>query len=205
MKAILPILIAASLVCTSKAQEFNVNFDETMNPQISGPGGELPPPAGLPYVSNLAPSPGDTTHSDGPFGVLWLDSYQSGDYFSFSLLESDPDKQITLTGIWFGVYNSPMGPQRFVVELWSGGDLINSESFDSPGVHLRLGYDWTSADNAAELRIVGVDGTDRQESEVGDDFGVFFISTSFTVVPEPSSALLITAAVSLFLTRRVRR
>ncbi|MDA3925144.1 MAG: hypothetical protein PF904_10650 [Kiritimatiellae bacterium] len=168
---------------TSQAETFNVNFDSSREPYLSGPGGTLPAPEGLPEVSWLGASPSDSTHTLNEYSPLWLDSYQSGDYFSFDVTALHPDDKIVLEGIWFGVDRSADGPTSFSVELWSSGAVVESRGTTTAGVFV-WGMGVTSTVSSAEIRVVGRGGTDDIGPGPFDTFGLSFASVSFTVVPE---------------------
>lgn len=169
-------------------ETFNVGYDATLTPQLSGPGGTLPAPSGLPYVSDLNLSSGNVFHVD-TWNTLWMDSYQSGDYFSFSLLDGNSDNTMTMNGIWFSVLGGGNGPDVFRVEMWSNGSMVDFRETLDAGVFV-WGTDWSSFDNSAEIRIVGIGGNEDPASGVFESFGVDFILSSFTVVPEPATILL---------------
>jgi hypothetical protein len=166
----------------SRAETFNVNFDSSREPLVSGPGGSLPPPEGLPSVSWLSASPGDTTHAVDEYSPLWLDSYQSGDYFHFTVTALHPDDRIVLEGIWFGVDRSENGPSSFSVELWSSGGVVGSRETTNSGVFVwDMGV--TSTVSSADIRVVGRGGTGDVGPGPFDTFGLSFPSVSFTVIP----------------------
>jgi len=185
-------------------ETFNVGFDATLAPHLSGPGGTLPAPSGLPYVSDLTPSSDNAFHVAG-WDTLWMDSYQSGDYFSFSLLDKNLDNTITMDGIWFAVLGGDNGPDAFRVEMWSDGSMVGFQETPDAGVYV-WGTGWSSLNNEGEIRIVGIGGTGDPLAGTYDSFGVDFISTGFTVIPEPATILLFgIGGLGAWLLRRNRK
>jgi len=207
MKPLLTLLIAFVSVPLSAATVFNVDYDSSGLPQVSGPGGSLPPPLGLPVVTQLSVNAPNGTHllgGGGPGDTLWINQYTSGDYFTFSVLAQDSVDRIALTGVWFGTVSGPTGPTSFNVELWTDGTFQSGAATGlGQGVNLFFPTDMVSDSSVAEFRISGFGGTDDVGPQNSETFGLDFISFSFEVVPEPSSLLL--SVICVFSLIGVRR
>lgn len=192
----LAILLSFALVVKGNAAVlFNVNFDSSSEVPVISDGGGVPAPIGVPTVTTLTANPPNTTHRGSVLGqALWMQSYSNGDYFSFRLF-AEPDQQIRMTGIWFGIATDPSnGPSSVSVDFLSvGGSVFQQVASGTFGLEF---LDVLSDTPAVEIRLSGFGGAGDLGSGPRESFGIEFISAGFEVVPEPSvSTLLVLAGV----------
>ena len=199
------IILVMSLGCAQLhgATVFNVNYGSSGVPEISGPGGALPPPPGLPSASLLVANPPNSSHTAGIGDPLWIDSYDSGDYFSFTIIGVDPTDRIALTGLWFGTSAGPTGPTTVEVEMLSAGGGSHVVDASAPGVYVLSPTGVVSDTSEIEVRFTGIGGVSDMGG-IRENFGIEFVSATFEVVPEPSTVLLSLAGALLFLSQRRR-
>ncbi len=205
MNRLVALLLFAFLVEGNAAVLFNVNFDSSSDlPSISDGGGGFPAPIGAPVVTTLTANPPNTTHLGSILGqALWMQSYSTGDYFSFRLL-ADPYQQIRMTGIWFGVATDlANGPSSVSVDFISIGGTV-SQQVASGTFGLEF-FDVLSDASTVEVRFSGFGGAGDIGPGPHESFGIEFISASFEVVPEPSASLLFVLAGVVYAVRRKRK
>lgn len=205
MNRLITFLLFAFLVEGNATVLFNVNFDSSSDlPSISDGGGSFLAANGVPAVTTLTANPPNTIHRGSILGqALWMQSYSTGDYFSFRLL-ADPDQQIRMTGIWFGVATDlANGPSSIFVDFFSIGGTV-SQQVASGTFGLEF-FDVLSDTSAVEVRVSGFGGTGDLGPGPHESFGIEFISTSFEVVPEPSVSLLFVLAGVVCAVRKKRK
>lgn len=133
----------------------------------------------------------------------WINQYNSGNYFKFTVSALAPQDRVALTGFWFGVASTPSGPTSFRVELWSGGTFLSGASASHiPGTYDEPIY-LVSNSSVAEIRIVGLGGTGDAGPGNQESFGISTSVFGFAVVPETS--VVVMAFVGLISVLGVRR
>jgi len=188
MKIFFLILSILGVAPLSAATIFNVNYTSSGGPFVSGPGGTLPAPPGLPLVSTLTANDPNEIRAAG--FTTWINQYNSGDYFTFTVSALVPQDRVALTGFWFGVNSTPSGPTSFRVELWSGGTFLSGASASHlPGTYDEPIY-LVSDSSVAEIRIVGLGGIGDSGPGNHESFGISTSSFGFAVVPEPSVVVM---------------
>lgn len=199
------ILLSLALVAkVNAAIVFNVNYDSSSElPVISDGGGGSPAPVGVPTVTTLTANPPNATHPGSvPGQALWMQNYSTGDYFSFRLF-AEPEQQIRMTGIWFGVATDPVtGPSSISVNFLSIGGGVSQQI--ASGTFGLESLDVLSDTSAVEIRFSGLGGAGDIGPGPHESFGIEFISASFEVVPEPSVSILLALAGFVGAARRKR-
>lgn len=210
MKTLITLLLFAFTSSASfAATVFTVTFDFVGPPQISGPGGgSTPADFGLNTVRDVsAVSPNSTHVLQGDSGAtLWLDQYNSGDFFAFLVSGIDPASRFSLIETEFSIARGPTGPTEFELVFWDLGMRPPTISTGiGVGMNTIMPTGWRMSEfSVAVVRIIGLGGTD-DSLPINETFGLESASFTFEVIPEPSSLALIASGLFLFNCRRRHR